>query len=471
MRLPGSLTEQELCGFARTAPTRATVWAPESTKAVGDHLGDDFPRGVIARGLGRSYGDAAQNAGGHVIDATALDRILDLDIERGIVTCDPGVSLATLMQVLIPIGWFPTVIPGTRFVTVGGAIASDIHGKFRHGSFADYVEQASLATPRGDVLTIGASEPGLGGDAFWATAGGMGLTGVVTEARLRLHAVETAWMTVDTDRCADLDECMARMTDGDAAYRYSVAWIDTMATGAALGRSVLERGNHAPLAALDRKHARRARDYAPRITVEAPPWFPNGLLNRLTVRAFNELWFRKAPVRARDAIHSIVSFFHPLDMVLGWNRVYGSRGFLQYQFVVPDGAEGVVRDALERLSAVQAPCFLAVLKRFETANRGHLSFPMPGWTLTVDVPTDVAGLAELLEGLDDRVVEVGGRVYLAKDSRVDGARLRAMYPRLDEWQAIQAELDPRGTMRSDLDRRIGLRRTRDSQKDSQKDSQ
>ncbi len=457
MNLPGTVTDQELSGFARTAPTRATVWTPDSVKAVENHLGDTFDRGVVARGLGRSYGDAAQNAGGHVLDATALDRILDLDLDAGTVTCDPGVTLATLMQVLIPLGWFPTVIPGTRFVTVGGAIASDIHGKFRLGSFADFVEAATLATPAGEVLAI-SDDDAAGRDAWWATAGGMGLTGVVTRATLRLHPIETAWMQVDTERCADVDDCMSRMLATDDRYRYSVAWIDTMAKGGALGRSVLERGDHARLSSLDAKHARRARDYAPRVSIELPTWMPNGLINGLSIKAFNELWFRKAPKEHRDEIRSIVGFFHPLDAVLGWNHVYGSRGLLQYQFVVPYGAERVVRVALERFAATGAPSFLAVLKRFESENAGHLSFPMPGWTLAIDVPTGIDGLSAMLDDLDDLVIEAGGRVYLAKDSRLSGSRLAAMYPRLEEWRDVQARLDPNGTMQSDLDHRLGVTR-------------
>jgi decaprenylphospho-beta-D-ribofuranose 2-oxidase len=184
---------------------------------------------------------------------------------------------------------------------------------------------------------------------------------------------------------------------------------------------------------------------------------PGRLLNPLSMRTFNELWFRKAPRESREALHSIAAFFHPLDMILGWNRIYGSRGFVQYQFVVPYGEEAFVREALGRFSAANTPSFLAVLKRFETANPGPMSFPMPGWTLALDIPAATPGIAELLDDLDRRVVETGGRVYLAKDSRVDGSLLPAMYPRLGEWRAAQARLDPAGTMQSDLDRRLGLR--------------
>jgi decaprenylphospho-beta-D-ribofuranose 2-oxidase len=414
-------------------------------------------RGVLARGLGRAYGDAAQNAGGRVLLATTLDRVLELDLDKGTVTCEAGTSLDLLMRLLIPLGWFPTVVPGTRFVTVGGAIASDVHGKLRHGSFCDSVERATLVTADGRAQVISAAtDP----EPFWATAGGMGLTGVITEATLRLHPIETSRMVVDTERCADVDDCMARMLESDAQYRYSVAWIDCLARGARLGRSVLERGNHA-VAADVTADARASRTpplhYAPTRRVPAPPWAPTGLLNRLSVAAFNELWFRKAPRHERGAVHTIEGFFHPLDAVLGWNRMYGRRGFVQHQLVVPYGAERVVRAVLERLSSSRTASFLAVLKRFERGNDGLLSFPMPGWTLAVDIPAARGtALAELLDELDRMVADAGGRVYLAKDSRVAPDVFRAMYPRLGEWQAVQATLDPRGTMRSDLARRLSL---------------
>lgn len=443
-----------LTGWGRTAPTRATVWRPRDAAEVAARLRTIGGRGVVARGLARSYGDAAQNAGGHVALATVLDRVLELDLDKGTVTCEAGTSLDLLMRLLIPLGWFPTVIPGTRYVTVGGAIASDIHGKFRHGSFCDFVERMTLVTPDGVPRAISAAtDPEL----FWATAGGMGLSGVVTEATLRLHRIETARMTVDTERCADVDECMTKMLDGDEGYRYTVAWIDCLAKGAHLGRSVLERGNHTTLEELaTSKHAADPLAYVPARHVPAPPWAPTGLLNHLSIAAFNELWFRKAPKHEHGAVHSIEGFFHPLDAVIGWNRIYGKSGFVQYQMVVPYGAETVVRRTLERLAHARTASFLAVLKRFESGNDGMLSFPSPGWTLALDIPAARAGLGELLDEIDRMVVDAGGRVYLAKDSRVAPDVFAAMYPRLGEWRAVQASVDPKVRMQSDLARRVGL---------------
>jgi decaprenylphospho-beta-D-ribofuranose 2-oxidase len=434
------------------APSAATVVEPRDASELAGLLDSTAPNGVIPRGLGRSYGDAAQNAGGDVVRCTGLDRVLELDATAGTCTVEAGVSIEMLMRVFLPLGWFPMVVPGTRHVTVGGAIASDIHGKFRHGSFADSVRELRIMTPARDVLTVG---PDADPDVFWATAGGMGLTGIITEATLQLQPVESARMLVDTERAVDVDDCMARMLDRDSDYRYSVAWIDCLATGANLGRSVLTRGNHAALEDLPDKERSKARSFAPRVLFRTPPRIPNGLLNPLSIRAFNELWFRKSPRERRDQLQSISAFFHPLDAVLDWNRIYGSRGFMQYQFVVPYGAEAVVRTVLERLSAHQCASFLAVLKRFEHDSRGLIGFSTEGWTLALDVPAR-AEVMDLLDGLDELVVEAGGRIYLTKDSRLRRELLPAMYPDLDHWREVRATLDPSHRMSSDMDRRLGL---------------
>jgi decaprenylphospho-beta-D-ribofuranose 2-oxidase len=409
-------------------------------------------RGVLARGLGRAYGDAAQNGGGAVLDTTPLGALDLTRLDEGLVTADGGCSLDALLAALVPRGWFPPVVPGTRHVTVGGSLAADIHGKNHHvdGSFARHVDAFQLALASGEVRTVRR-----GDEAFAATAGGLGLTGVVVRATLRLLPIETAFVRVDTERASDLDDCMARMTAGDGAARYSVAWIDCLARGASLGRSVLTRGDHARRDELDRRRAAAPTAYRPRAALAAPRRAPNGLLNRLTVAAFNELWFRAAPVRRIGEIESIQRYFHPLDLVRGWNRLYGRRGLVQYQLAVPFGAEEAVRTAVERVAAVGCPSFLAVLKRFGPQD-GLLSFPLPGWTLALDIPAGLPGLGALLDGLDDVVVAAGGRVYLAKDSRLRPELLPAMYPRLDEWRAARDRLDPERRLCSDLARRLAL---------------
>jgi decaprenylphospho-beta-D-ribofuranose 2-oxidase len=442
-----------LAGWGRTAPTTAEVVTATRDRGVDDVLAHAGPRGVIARGLGRSYGDAAQNAGGMVFDGRSLSDVIDVDVARGVVRVAGGVSLDELMRFVLPLGYFVPVTPGTRLVTVGGALAVDVHGKNHHvdGSIANHVESFTLHTPKGVVSVTPDSDREL----FWGTAGGMGLTGIVSEVVLRLLPVETSLIRARNERCPNLDTVMARMLEDDDRYRYSVAWIDCLATGGNLGRSVLSRGEHAGLDELPAKLRHDPLRFEPRALVGAPPWAPNGLLNRVSVSLFNEFWYRVTPL-LHGEFATISSFFHPLDGVRGWNRLYGSRGFLQYQYVVPDDATDAVRRSIEMLSDARAASFLAVLKRFGAQNPGPLSFPAPGWTLALDIPATVPELASLLDDLDQVVADAGGRVYLAKDSRLRPELLRVMYPDLDRFAELRARVDPGGVLQSDLRRRLDL---------------
>ncbi|CAL9541596.1 FAD-binding oxidoreductase [Streptomyces cellulosae] len=440
-------------GWGRTAPSSARLVRPRTFEEAALAVRGCGARGGIARGLGRAYGDAAQNAGGEVFDMTGLDRIHTIDADGGTVLCDAGVSLHRLMEVLLPLGWFVPVTPGTRYVTVGGAIGADIHGKNHHvsGSFSRHVLSFELLTADGQVRTVVPGTP-----LFEATAGGMGLTGVILTATVRLQPVRTTWMSVDTERASDLDDLMARLADTDHRYRYSVAWIDLLARGRATGRAVLTRGDHAPLEALPYAARREPLSFRTSRLPAAPSFVPEGLLSRTTVGLFNELWFRKAPRARTGELQRIPAFFHPLDGVPHWNRIYGRGGFVQYQFVVGHGREDTLRRIVRRISQRRCPSFLAVLKRFGDADPGWLSFPVPGWTLALDIPASLPGLGAFLDELDEEVAAAGGRVYLAKDSRLRPDLLAAMYPRLDDFRALRAELDPRGVFTSDLSRRLCL---------------
>ncbi len=443
-----------LSGWGRTAPTAAEVVQPTSAAELAKAGRDAGPRGVLARGLGRSYGDAAQNAGGLVVDTTQVAGVLAFDREAGVVRVAGGTSFDELLRVIVPAGWFVPVTPGTRFVSVGGAIAADIHGKNHHadGAFGSHVRSLVLASPDGTTRTL---TPAGTPDELWATCGGMGLTGTVVEATFGLRPIATSRLAVDTDRVGDLDDLLARLREGQARYRYSVAWIDLMARGRHLGRSVLTQGDFAPTAALRGRAAADPLAFDPRPPVPAPP-APVGLVNRATMRIFNELWFRKAPRVGRGQVQSIAAFFHPLDLAADWNRLYGPRGFVQWQCVLPFGEERVLRRCVEALSAVRAPSPVTVLKTMGPADPGPLSFPAEGWTLAIDAPVGRAVLADLLDTLDRWVVDAGGRLYLAKDSRCRPDLVPVMYPRLDEWRAVRDRLDPERRLDSDLARRLRL---------------
>jgi decaprenylphospho-beta-D-ribofuranose 2-oxidase len=443
-----------LTGWGRTAPTAADVsHVSADAEAVSGAVRRAGERGLLARGLGRSYGDAAQNAGGDVL-LLDRDQQLWLDRDAALVHVDAGVSLDRLIRELLPDGFFVPVTPGTRFVTVGGAIAADIHGKNHHvdGSFARHVVRMTLVTADGEARDLTPDETP---ELFWATVGGMGLTGVITSAVLRVRPVESAYIRVDTDRTSNLAELVDVMRRTDDDYTYSVAWIDLLAKGSALGRAVLTRGEHATIAELPERAASRPLAFGGGQRLRAPRWAPEHVMNHWSVKAFNEVWFQKAPRTRRGEITHLAGFFHPLDGVGDWNRLYGRRGLVQYQFVVPPDADEALTEAVRRIADAGHASFLAVLKRFGPGNPGLLSFPREGWTLALDLPAD-PGLTSLLDRLDALVVEAGGRIYLAKDARARPETLRQMYPRLAEFQEVRRQVDPDGVFTSDLARRLDL---------------
>lgn len=446
---PGEATL--LTGWGRASHSMARVSRVSGAAAVASAVRaarSQAPsgRGLLARGLGRSYGDAAMNGGGHVLDLTGSTGIGEVSPD-GVVDVDAGVSIGDLIGYAVPRGWFVPVTPGTRHVTIGGAVAADVHGKNHHrdASLGAHVERLTLVDGLGEVRELDAGDELLG-----AVLGGMGLAGVVVSARLRMRPVETASITVHTRRTADLDATMAALAEDDTRFRYTVAWLDTQAVGRHAGRGVLTSGDHTtagepggiPLAQLAGPGA------AP-----APPWAPSGLVNRHTARAFNEAWFRKAPAHPTVGPATLASFFHPLDILEQWNRMYGRTGFVQYQLAVADGR--VVEQVLELFRRERVSTFLPVLKRFGPGIDAPMSFPRPGWTLAVDIPA-TPDVASVLDRADEIVVAAGGRCYLAKDARVRPELVPVMYPGIDRWRDLRGRLDPDGVFVSDLSRRLSL---------------
>ncbi len=411
----------------------------------------DWPD-AIARGLGRSYGDAS--LGPRMLDARRRRRFLAFDEGAGELTCEAGASLAEILETFTPRGWFPPVVPGTKFVTVGGAVAADIHGKNHHkdGSFGGHVRALRLATAAGETRCCG---PDQDDGLFWATCGGMGLTGVILETTLRLKPVQSAYIVQDVERARDLDEIMDRFAAAqDAAY--SVAWIDCLARGARQGRSVMITGEHATLDQLD--EGRRRRPFHPKLRrdLSAPFHLPGFTLNRWTVKAFNACYYGLAPRRKKRTVVDYDRFFFPLDSVHHWNRIYGRRGFIQYQCALPlaESRRGLAA-LLSAIAAAGEGSFLAVLKLFGKPGPGPLSFPIEGYTLALDFPVKPS-VMKLLDALDRITLDHGGRLYLAKDARMPAEVFTAGYDRLAEFAEVKAAVDAGGRWSSRQSKRLGL---------------
>ncbi|MEP6939672.1 MAG: FAD-binding oxidoreductase [Rudaea sp.] len=418
-------------------PALGASWGryPRATQEIRRlHWRDErLPQGagtLLPYGNGRSYGDVCLNDGGTLLAARGLDRYLAFDAEQGILRCEAGATFADILDLIVPRGWFLPVTPGTRFVTVGGAIANDVHGKNHHraGTFGEHVRCFELLRSDGSRMEC---SPTQNAEWYTATIGGLGLTGLVTWAEFSLQRIAGPWMTTRTQRFASLDEFFALSATFEQDHDYVVAWVDCAARQS-LGRGVLIGANHAHAGASGPTSARRLPG--------VPFTPPFSLINPLTLRAFNALYFRSA--REGDALSHYAPYFYPLDSIGDWNRIYGPRGFLQYQCVVPPAhARAVTQELLGRIAASGSGSFLAVLKVFsERRPAGILSFPRAGTTLALDFPNGGAATFALLDRLDAIVAAAGGAVYPAKDARMRGERFRQYFPR---WQEMLARVDPR----------------------------
>lgn len=410
--------------------------AHESVPVVWRSTPITIPAGLSALpyGLGRSYGDSCLNEGGALLVTVGLDRLIAFDAGQGILRCEAGVTLADVLAVAVPRGWFLPVTPGTKHVTVGGAIANDVHGKNHHraGTFGRHVRRLELLRSDGSRLVCSPAE---NPDWFGATIGGLGLTGLITWAEISLHPVATAGIDAESIRFESLDEFFAINRESEASFVYTVAWIDALATGRRLGRGRYFRGNHAP--AVDRLPP-AARHGPIRVPLDAPEW----LLNRLTLGAFNAVYYHRQRRRVRRSIVHYEPFFYPLDVVDSWNRLYGRRGFFQYQCVVPfDEGHTAVEDILEATARSRQGSFLAILKSFgDLPSPGWLSFPRPGYTLTVDFPNRGESTRALFDRLDGIVAACGGALYPAKDARMSAHLFRQSFP---NWPRFAEYVDPR----------------------------
>ncbi len=409
--------------------------------------------GTIARGLGRSYGDCAINADGQVIETTGLNRLLGFDERSGVLTCEAGTSLESIIETFAPRGWFPMITPGTKFVTVAGCIANDVHGKAHHaqGCFSNCVDSMTVLLASGDVVTASRTE---NPDLFWATLGGMGLLGFILTATIRLRRIETTYFHQKSIRANDLESMMAALDAHDHTFPYSVATLDVLATGARLGRGVLTVGDHAKLIDLPPRLAANPLQVSgpPKVTV--PFELPEFTLNPLSIRVVNAV-IQRIQASAAPLGH-YEAFFYPLDKISEWNRGYGRRGFTQYQFVIPfDNGLAEMRKILTAiLSSGELP-FLNVLKRLGKESGGILSFPREGYTFAIDFPIR-ENTPALLRRLDAMVIDAGGRIYLGKDSYTDAATFRTMYPEVKGWLETKAKFDPDHVFTSNLGRRVGL---------------
>ncbi|WGD52721.1 FAD-binding oxidoreductase [Bradyrhizobium sp. CB1650] len=434
-------------GWGRFPVVDTDVLRPRSFAAIGDAVAG--ASGTVARGNGRAYGDAGIGAI-RTVAMTGFDRARWFDPVTGRIRLEAGVLLSDLIDTFGPRGFLPFVVPGTRFVSVGGAIAADVHGKNHHceGGFGRYVDSLLLRTGQGETIEASREQ---NSDAFFATVGGMGLTGVILEATIRLRPVATGWIRERVVSTSDLDAAMRALDAGDSAT-YSVAWIDCVARGSELGRSLIYLGEHAGTGELP--HGADAFPVGNDPGLAVPVDLPSITLNRYSIRAFNELYYRMGARRAGEShLVSLFPYFFPLDSVGGWNRIYGRRGFLQHQCVIPEhGARDVLGDILERVTKRGDASFLAVLKKLGQGD-GILSFPMPGYTLALDFPMR-GDVLKFLDEIDRLVVAAGGRLYLAKDARQSRATFEAGYPALQRFKAIRKSLDPAGKIRSKLSQRL-----------------
>lgn len=422
---------------------------PSSIEAIKEYLEEDS---VIPRGLGRSYGDASLNENGYVAESLLMNRFLAFDETTGVLRCEAGVSYKDLLDTFVLRGWFPPVTPGTKYVTMGGAIASDVHGKNHHkaGSISNYIKSFKILTASGEVLECSRET---NSDLFWATVGGMGLTGFILECELQLKKIESPFIDNKAIKLRNLDELFAKFEEyGD--YHYSVAWMDIVASGNKYGRNVLLLGNPSTYDKLPEKLKLRSKEKFIEKKISVPFEVPFTTLNKMSITLFNTAFYMAS--RNTENFQHYDKYFYPLDFILNWNHIYSKSGLIQYQLNVPeDSGREAVDKVLKKVVAHGSGSFLAVLKKMGDQD-GILSFPFKGYTLSMDFPVK-KGVVEMCKELDRIVLDYGGRTYLTKDSILDEETFKKMYDGLwQKWMETKMKYDPDNKFSSNLGRRIGL---------------
>lgn len=440
-----------ISGWGLNKWAKVKIFTPKNLDQLISFIQKSNSGSILVRGLGRSYGDASLLDGKNIICMKQFNKI-ELDYLKKTITVGAGITLREIIGHIVPKGFFLPVISGTSNITIGGAVASDIHGKnhYLDGSFGNHIKKISLIDGKGNIQELSPLEEEKK-DIFWATIGGMGLTGAIFEVTINLLSISTSLINVDTRRFDDLDALIIEMEKNLNKYKYSVAWIDGLNNKL---RGVLTRGDHLEINDLDIKEKKNPFIFKKVKYRSKPKFLTKIFLNKYTVKIFNILWFYKSPKNEIDKHESIATFFHPLDVIKDWNKIYGSKGFIQYQFFVPDHSVEKIKFVLNYLRKKNVPCFLTVLKKFGGKNPSLLSFPDKGWTLTTDIPNYIPKINKILDFLDKEIANSGGKIYLTKDSMQSAEIFKKTYPNFQKWKKIKKKLDPDFKFVSDLTKRL-----------------
>ena len=443
------MDKTELGTWGNAKGSESYLREPKSTDDLREIVESVGNSGGIARGSGMSYGDQPMNSDGEVIRPLFRKENIENPNSNGLITVPSSLTFAELLERVVPLGWFMPVVPGTSFVTIGGAIAADVHGKnhYRKSSIASHIKSIALMLADGETIRCSKTEEAA---IFWATMGGLGLTGIVIEATIQLSRIRSSKVEVSRNSFGNFSDLFEAMKSQVNRFDYGVAWLDLISKNN-FGRGILETANHEIS-----NNPHHEFSYIAKPTLPLPNHLADSFLRRSTVKAYNSLRILSAGRTETIKKTELSAFMHPLDKVRNWNRLYGKSGIIQWQIAVPEISEHTLFDVIDSIQKAKVPAFLAVLKKLGASNQAPLSFPMEGWTLAVDFPANDKRIYGFLDALDQELVKAGGRIYLAKDARLDLELIPKMYPDLDEWKSIRKNIDPDRRWQSDFSRRLNL---------------